>query len=93
MNDPVLNRKLFRHQAQIIHNQIPKFQEGGDAWYKLGKQFTEKQAAAQKYFKGADKLKLLTAALSPGKKFKMAGQAAKATWGAGKTALGYTGIP
>jgi len=29
MNDPVLNRKLFRHQAQIIHNKIPKYQFGG----------------------------------------------------------------
>ena len=29
MNDPVLNRKLFRHQAQIIHNKIPKYQTGG----------------------------------------------------------------
>ena len=29
MNDPVLNRKLFRHQAQIIHKQIPKYQYGG----------------------------------------------------------------
>ena len=29
MNDPVLNRKLFRHQAQIIHNKIPKYQYGG----------------------------------------------------------------
>ena len=27
MNDPVLNRKLFRHQAQIIHNQIPKYRQ------------------------------------------------------------------
>ena len=29
MNDPVLNRKLFRHKAQIIHNKIPKYQYGG----------------------------------------------------------------
>ena len=29
MNDPVLNRKLFRHQAQIIHNKIPKYKLGG----------------------------------------------------------------
>ena len=33
MNDPVLNRKLFRHQAQIIHKQIPKLQQGGAPWY------------------------------------------------------------
>ena len=29
MNDPVLNRKMFRHAAQIKHNQIPKYQIGG----------------------------------------------------------------
>ena len=29
MNDPVLNRKMFRHAAQIKHNQIPKLQQGG----------------------------------------------------------------
>jgi len=29
MNDPVLNRTLFRHQAQIIHNKIPRYQYGG----------------------------------------------------------------
>ena len=29
MNDPVLNRTLFRHQAQIIHNKIPKYKIGG----------------------------------------------------------------
>ena len=28
MNDPVLNRKMFRHAAQIKHNQIPKYQIG-----------------------------------------------------------------
>ena len=28
MNDPVLNRKMFRHAAQIKHNQIPKYQTG-----------------------------------------------------------------
>ena len=28
MNDPVLNRKRFRHAAQIKHNQIPKYQIG-----------------------------------------------------------------
>ena len=33
MNDPVLNRKLFRHKAQIIHKQIPKLQQGGAPWY------------------------------------------------------------
>ena len=33
MNDPVLNRTLFRHQAQIIHNKIPKLQQGGAPWY------------------------------------------------------------
>ena len=29
MNDPVLNRKMFRHTAQIKHNQIGKYQTGG----------------------------------------------------------------
>jgi len=33
MNDLVLNRKLFRHLAQIIHKQIPKLQQGGAPWY------------------------------------------------------------
>ena len=33
MNDPVLNRKMFRHAAQIKHNQIPKLQQGGAPWY------------------------------------------------------------
>ena len=28
MNDPVLNRKMFRHAAQIKHNRIPKYQTG-----------------------------------------------------------------
>ena len=79
MNDPVLNRTLFRHQAQIVHNQIPKFVEGGDAWYKMGAEFKAKQAAAQKYFKGHDKLKLLASALGPGKFFKGAKTAYQAT--------------
>ena len=65
MNDPVLNRKLFRHQAQIIHNQIPKFQEGGDAWYKMGAEFKAKQAAAQKYFKNTNKLRMLGSLINP----------------------------
>jgi len=28
MNDQVLNRKMFRHAAQIKHNRIPKYQKG-----------------------------------------------------------------
>ena len=28
MNDQVLNRKMFRHAAQIKHNRIPKYQTG-----------------------------------------------------------------
>ena len=28
MHDPVLNRKMFRHAAQIKHNRIPKYQTG-----------------------------------------------------------------
>ena len=59
MNDPVLNRKLFRHQAQIIHKQIPKYQYGGgipaNPWslQGLSQSFASSQAAAQKHFQGA----------------------------------------
>ena len=73
MNDPVLNRKLFRHQAQIIHNKIPKYQYGGgipaDPWSLKGlsQSFASQQAAAQAYFKNANKFKLLATALGPGK--------------------------
>jgi len=91
MNDPVLNRTLFRHQAQIIHKQIPKYAQGGDAWYKMGAEFKAKQAAAQKYFKGADKLRLLGSYLNPagGPKRKLAMGALKTGW----KGFQYTGIP
>ena len=42
MNDPVLNRKMFRHAAQIKHNRIPKYQTGTPPggvtppWYTTG---------------------------------------------------------
>jgi len=91
MNDPVLNRTLFRHQAQIIHNKIPRYVEGGDTWQKLGSQFKAKQAAAQKYFKGADKLRLLGSLFNPvgGPKRKLATAALKQGW----KGFQYTGIP
>jgi len=84
MNDPVLNRTLFRHQAQIIHNKIPKYQTGGgpgNPWSLAGlkQSFASSQAGAQKYFQGHDKLKLLASALGPGKFFKGAKTAYQAT--------------
>ncbi len=64
---------MFRHQAQIIHNKIPKYQYGGgipaDPWSLKGlsQSFASQQAAAQAYFKNANKFKLLATALGPGK--------------------------
>ena len=102
MNDPVLNRKLFRHQAQIIHNKIPKYQYGGgipaDPWSLKGlsQSFSSSQAAAQKHFQGANKLKLLTSILNPVKKVKWAGKGVKAAYTHGKpyaqNFLKHTGI-
>jgi|ETNvirnome_2_130_1030620.scaffolds.fasta_scaffold02791_2 hypothetical protein len=72
MNDPVLNRKLFRHKAQIIHNKIPKYQYGGppqSPFTPTGfkQSLAARQAAAQAHFKNANKFKLLATALGPGK--------------------------
>ena len=96
MNDPVLNRKLFRHKAQIIHNQIPKLQQGGDAWYRAGAGFKSKwQGSPARHLwdfnRGAG---FNTAMLAnPLKKAKFAGAALKTGWGYGKKAFGYTGLP
>ena len=97
MNDPVLNRKLFRHQAQIIHNKIPKYQYGGgipaDPWSLKGlsQSFASQQAAAQAYFKNANKLKMLGSIFNPvgGPKRKLAVGALKQGW----KGFQYTGIP
>ena len=97
MNDPVLNRKLFRHQAQIIHNKIPKYQYGGgipaDPWSLKGlsQSFASQQAAAQAYFKNSNKLKMLGSFFNPvgGPKKKLAMGALKQGWKGFK----YTGIP
>ena len=95
MNDPVLNRKLFRHQAQIIHNKIPKYQYGGgipaDPWSLKGlsQSFASQQAAAQAYFKNANKLKMLGSIFVGGPKRKLAVGALKQGW----KGFQYTGIP
>jgi len=96
MNDPVLNRKMFRHQAQIIHNKIPKYQYGGPpqspftpAGFKQS--LASQQAAAQAYFKNANKLKMLGSIFNPvgGPKRKLAVGALKQGW----KGFQYTGIP
>ena len=68
MNDPVLNRKLFRHKAQIIHNKIPKYQTGGPPQSPFtagGFQQATGSALARRSF-----LKDLGWLASPGKYFK-----------------------
>jgi hypothetical protein len=96
MNDPVLNRKLFRHQAQIIHNKIPKYQYGGppqSPFTPTGfkQSLASQQAAAQAYFKNANKLKMLGSIFNPvgGPKRKLAVGALKQGW----KGFQYTGIP
>ena len=96
MNDPVLNRKLFRHKAQIIHKQIPKLQQGGAPWYGSAEGIRGAwQAGPGRHLwdfnRGAG---FNTAMLAnPLKKAKFAGAALKTGWGYGKKAFGYTGIP
>ena len=93
MNDPVLNRKLFRHKAQIIHKQIPKLQQGGAPWYGSAEGIRGAwQAGPGRHLwdfnRGAG---FNTAMLAnPLKKAKFAGATAMA---AGKKALKYTGLP
>ena len=96
MNDPVLNRKMFRHQAQIIHNKIPKYQYGGppqSPFTPTGfkQSLASRQAAAQAYFKNANKLKMLGSIFNPvgGPKRKLAVGALKQGW----KGFQYTGIP
>ena len=96
MNDPVLNRKLFRHQAQVIHNKIPKYQYGGppqSPFTPTGfkQSLASRQAAAQAYFKNANKLKMLGSIFNPvgGPKRKLAVGALKQGW----KGFQYTGIP
>ena len=94
MNDPVLNRKLFRHKAQIIHNKIPKYQYGGppqSPFTPTGfkQSLAARQAAAQAYFKNANKLKMLQSIFVGGPKKKLAMGALKQGW----KGFQYTGIP
>ena len=98
MNDPVLNRKMFRHQAQIIHNKIPKYQYGGgipaDPWSLKGlsQSFASQQAAAQAHWKKHGARKLMAQAASPGKYLKGAKYAYKFGMPYVKAGLQKTGI-
>ena len=98
MNDPVLNRKLFRHQAQIIHNKIPKYQYGGGipanpwSWPGMKQSLASQQAAAQAYWKKHGARKLIAQAASPGKYLKGAKYAYKFGMPYVKAGLQKTGI-
>ena len=93
MNDPVLNRKLFRHQAQIIHNKIPKLQEGGDAWYRSGAAFKKGwQKYPTRHLWDFNKGRMYNTAMlaNPWKKARIAGGVAAM---AGKKIFQKTGVP
>jgi hypothetical protein len=96
MNDPVLNRKLFRHKAQIIHKQIPKLQQGGAPWYGSAEGIRGAwQAGPGRHLWDFNRGAAFNTAMlaNPLKKAKFAGAALKTGWGYGKKAFGYTGIP
>ena len=96
MNDPVLNRKLFRHQAQIIHKQIPKLQQGGAPWYTTASGLKGAwQAGPGRHLWDLNRGTAFNTAMlaNPLKKATFAKAALKTGWGYGKKAFGYTGIP
>ena len=87
MNDPVLNRKLFRHQAQIIHKQIPKLQQGGAPWYGSAEGIRGAwQAGPGRHLWDFNRGAAFNTAMlaNPLKKAKFAGAALKTGWGYGK---------
>jgi len=86
MNDPVLNRKLFRHQAQIIHNKIPRYQYGGPPQSPFTATGFQQAASA---IPRRNILKDLAWLASPGKYAK----GAKYAYGAYKTARAATKAP
>ena len=106
MNDPVLNRKLFRHQAQIIHKQIPKLQQGGAPWYTSASGVKGAwQAGPGRHLWDFNRGRLYNTAMlaNPWKKARIAGSVASMVgkkifqktgvpWAA-KKAWPYTGIP
>ena len=89
MHDPVLNRKMFRHAAQIKHNRIPKYQTGTPPggvtppWYTTGAGLKGAwQAGPGKHLWDFNKGRMYNTAMlaAPWKKGQLA-------WGVGKAAL------
>ena len=93
MNDPVLNRKLFRHQAQIIHKQVPKLQQGGAPWYTTASGVKGAwQAGPGRHLWDFNKGRMYNTAMlaNPWKKARIAGSVATM---AGKKIFQKTGVP
>jgi len=89
MHDPVLNRKMFRHAAQIKHNRIPKYQTGTPPggvtppWYTTGAGLKGAwQAGPGKHLWDFNKGRMYNTAMlaAPWKKGQLA-------WGVGKAAI------
>jgi len=87
MHDPVLNRKMFRHTAQIKHNRIPKYQTGtGPEGLRIPGASFPKGTASNPY--KINPLKTAAWLMSPGKYFKGAQLGLQALHKGGKYAYG-----